>query len=84
MRTQHIGDGAGEPREQLGYSGGSGRIDLADRQDSPSRVGDQHSQRIGELIERGTDVSSTGVLRQWSVGEVEDIDVQVNGEHLVG
>src|SRR5215207_7536570 len=81
---EHGGECGDESGHRRGVAGGAGGVELPDGERAAPWVGYDHVQGRAELVERGADVATAGVLGQRRVGEVEDVDVDVHGEWCVG
>src|SRR6202035_3114389 len=74
------GDAGDEPGERCGVAGAAGRVELSDRQRSHPLISRRRYERLCGLVQGRSRVAAVGVLRQRGIGEVEDVDVEVDGE----
>src|SRR6201996_2066905 len=77
---EDAGDAVGEAGKGVWGAGASGRVEFSDRQRPHPRISCCHLQRRYGLVEGGAGVAAVGVLRQRGIDEVEDVNIDVNGE----
>ena len=67
------GRASGSPAHRVGLS-------FSDRQDAHPGISRRHLERLHGLVEGGPRIAAVGILRQRRIGEVENVNVKVNGQ----
>src|ERR1035438_10605925 len=74
------GDAASKAGKGIRVAGASGRVEFSDRQRSHPRISRCQLERRFGLVEGRSGVAAVSILRQRGIDEVEDVNVDVNGE----
>ena len=77
---EYAGDAGDEAGKRVRVAGAAGRVEFSDRQCSHSLISGRRRERLGDLVEGRSGVAAVGVLRQRGIDEVQDVDVEVEGE----
>src|SRR5215469_12958779 len=77
---EYAGDAARKAGQGIGVAGASGRVEFSDRQRSHPQVSRCQLERLDGLVEGRSGVAAVGILRQRSIDEVEDVNIDVQGE----
>ena len=66
--------------ERIGVAGAASRVEFADRQRSHPWIARGQHERLFDVAESRPGVAAVGILRQRGIGEVQDVDVDVERE----
>jgi len=77
---EYAGDAAGKAGKGIGVAGGSGWVEFSDRQRSQPRISCCLLERRYGLVEGRPGVAAVSIFRQRGIDEVQDVNVDVNGE----
>ena len=77
---EYAGDAAGKAGQGIRVAGASGWVEFPDRQRSHPRISGCQLERRYDLVEGRSGVAAVSVLRQRGIDEVEDVNVDVQGE----
>ena len=79
-RGEYAGDAASKAGNGIMVTGASGRVEFSDRQRSHPRISRRHLERRDGLVEGRPGVAAVSILRQRGIDEVEDVNIDVQGE----
>src|SRR5215831_9259551 len=77
---EYAGDSADKARKRVRVASASGWVEFSDRQCSYPRISGGQLERLDGLVEGRSGVAAVSVFRQRGIDEVEDVNVEVNGE----
>jgi hypothetical protein len=77
---EYAGDAASKAGKGIRVAGASGWVEFSDRQRSHPRISRGQLERLYGLVESRSGVAAVSILRQRGIDEVEDVNVDVNGE----
>src|SRR5262245_26013534 len=77
---EYAGDAGDKAGKGIGGAGASGWVELSDRQRAHPRVSYGLLERLCGLVEGRSGVAAVGIFRQRGIDEVEDVNIDVNGE----
>src|ERR1700691_1875703 len=77
---EYVWDAADEAGKGVRVPGTARRVELSDRKRSHPLIPGRRRERLDDLVEGRAGVAAVGVLRQRGIDEVQDIDVEVQGE----
>src|ERR1700677_2666848 len=77
---EYAGDAASKAGKGIGVASASGRVEFSDRQRPHPRISRCQLECLYGLVEGRSGVAAVSILRQRGIDEVEDVNVDVNGE----
>jgi hypothetical protein len=77
---KHAGDTASKAGKGIRVAGAPGWVEFSDRQRSHPRISCCQLERLYGLVEGRSGVAAVSIFRQRGIDEVEDVNIDVNGE----